>query len=949
MQGSAFDGERHFSGIITRTVLVHVSEAYGQAVVDRVLARAGEAGAEDELRDNASWLPYGRLRRLLESVAEEFGGFEVLREAGAGGRRDEASRPEMTQMLLDFGSPDNLLRTAMGYGTGFGVSTVLTYEGEQRGPGDWILRQRFDDGFESFPEFCAFWRGLHCVIPSLFGMAPADVVEERCASRGAPACEFRVRWDESPDPAQERRFFETRSQLLEIRLQNLQRTVVDLVSAPDPAAGLERVLQATVRAVHVPAYLLVVDPAVPLTPRLHFSGLAEKEAAALAETLAERAVGETPGMVVVEVSSTRCTYGYLALIEPGGRRFLPQERALAESYAGLAAAALDSATALEEARRQATTAGTLLDLSSSLTELATTEEMAFNLARAVPSVIDCDRSIVLVHEPSTGAARIAATHGFPEILERRLGEAQLPASVLSSLAGGVSFYAEGEITGFRLTYGLELDAAPVSAASTPMVSNGELIGALVVLVTERPERLRENPSLGEALRGLAGQAAVAIRNARLADEVRHQALHDGLTGLPNRTLVLDRLSQALSRAKRGGRPVAALFLDLDGFKAVNDTLGHGAGDRLLVALADRLRRALRDSDTLGRLGGDEFVVVAEGASLEAGPEVIAERILELMRVPFELDGFEEAAVRVTTSIGIALGRSESAGELLRDADVALYHAKEAGKDRYALYEPEMSDRVHARLELEKDVRLAVEQAQFFLAYQPFFDLSDGRVLGAEALLRWRHPRRGVLDAGDFVPLLDEVGALCDVGRWVLHEAARQGRRWHGMGHHIDVSVNVSRTQLESGRLAEDVDGALSASGFQPSSLVLEVNESTLVHDSAAVVAELERLKWRGVKIAVDDFGTAYSSLAYLSQFPVDGVKIDRSFIASIEDSSEAGTLIRVLLDLGRALGLATVAEGIESSAQISRLKKERCEGGQGFLLARPLSPEALEELLVLRS
>lgn len=945
MDGTAVDGDRHFSGVVSRMVVTYLADEHGPAVLGQVLDRAAEVGSEDELRDDAAWLSYRRVRRLFEAVTEVLGGSEPLRRAALSGRLDEPSRADMSQMLMDFGTPDNLLRTAFRYGTAFGLSTIMELEGDERSDGEWDLTHRFKGDFEPFPEFCAYMRGLHALLPTVFGLPPAEVSEESCACHGAPDCTFRVSWHSTVELGNQKSFFETRSSLLEARLDTLQRTVIELVSAPDPIEGLRRVLEAAARAVHVPAYLLAVDPALPLSPHLHFAGLGESEAAVLSETISRHTGIGTDGIMAVEVSSTRCHYGHLAAIEPASRRFLPQELDLMTSYANLAAAALDSATAYEEARRQATTAQTLLGLSSSLTELRSTEEMALNLARAVPSVIDCDRSIVFIHDPASGELQVAATHGFPEPLERRLAAVSLPSSAVSVFEPGVSYYDQGQIAALH-TYDVVLDRPSVAAASIPMVANDELMGALVVVVTTRPARLEENPSLGEALRGLAGQAAVAVRNARLVDEIRHQALHDVLTGLPNRTLVLDRLEQALARSRRDATPVAALFIDLDGFKEINDTLGHAAGDRLLVALSERLQLTLRANDTLGRLGGDEFVVVAEGGSLSAGPEVIAERILDVLRAPFHLEEYEDANLSVTSSIGIALGHRDSAGEMLRDADIALYRAKEQGKNCFVLYQPEMSQRMQNRFALEKDLRQAVVAEQFFLLYQPFFDLRRGTVIGAEALLRWQHPLRGVVDAQEFVPVLEDIGALDEVGRWVFEEATRQGRRWHDMGHRIDVSVNVSRVQLESGHLVDDAARALDGSGFDPGSLVIEITEASITRDSPVIATELLRLKELGVKVAIDDFGTAYSSLAYLSNFSVDEVKIDRSFISSIDDSAEAGSLIHVLLELGKTLGLRTLAEGIESTTQVSHLQQERCDGGQGFLLARPLAPEALEDLLV---
>lgn len=689
------DGDRHFSGIIPHMVVTYLAETYGPDVLRQVLLQAN-AGTEDELRDEHAWMPYQRLRSLLEAVNRLLGP-EVLGQSAITGRLHEESGADMTQMLQDFGSPGNLLRSVLTYDTAFGLSTILKIEGEELGPGEWNLTQRFHDGFEPFREYCSFSRGLHALFPTLFGLPPAEVDEEECACDGALVCTFHIRWDSTADVTHLKSYFETRSRILETRLETIQRTVMDLISAPDPEEGLRRVLEAAARSVHAPAYVLAIDRAVPVTQRLHFTGIDELDAIAMAESLSEHLGTETPGMLVLEVASTRCSFGYLALIEPTLRQFIPQERVLVQSYAWLAAAALDSATALEEARRQAITARTLLELSNSLTELRSTEQMALNLARAVPSVVDCDRSIVLVHDPSVGELHVAATHGFPESLEHQLSKATLPSTAVAAFSGGVAFYGEGEIASFQETHGITLGGVPVAAASAPMVANDEFIGALVVLVTGGPERLRENPTLGEALRGLSGQAAVAIRNARLVDQVRHQALHDGLTGLPNRTLVLDRLEQALSRAKREDAAAAVFFIDLDGFKEINDTLGHAAGDHLLVAVADRLRATLRDSDTLGRLGGDEFVVVAEDTSLFEGPQAIAQRILDVLKPPFRLEAGAGARLIVTTSIGIALGHRESAGELLRDADIALYHAKGHGKNCFALFQPEMSRRMLDRM------------------------------------------------------------------------------------------------------------------------------------------------------------------------------------------------------------------------------------------------------------
>jgi diguanylate cyclase (GGDEF)-like protein len=405
----------------------------------------------------------------------------------------------------------------------------------------------------------------------------------------------------------------------------------------------------------------------------------------------------------------------------------------------------------------------------------------------------------------------------------------------------------------------------------------------------------------------------------------------------------------LARARRTNVATAALFIDLDGFKGVNDTLGHAVGDQLLRAVTARLALTMRESDSVGRLGGDEFIVLVDGATMDAGPELVAERLLAVLRAPFELEGSSNGPLTLTASIGIAVGLRPSATELLRDADIALYEAKTAGKDRFVVFRPEMHTVVQDRLLLEMDLRDALTSGQYFLAYQPIFNLRSGETTGVEALLRWRHPDRGVVQPDDFIPVLEESGMIVDVGRWVLQEACRQGAYWHARGHRLDVSVNVSARQLETDRLIEDVSGALQASGFDARSLIVEITETAIMRNVATVVTRLVALKDTGVRIAIDDFGTGYSSLAYLQQFPVDTLKIDRSFISTMADSPESGALIRTLVQLGKTLGLETLAEGIEESAQYSQLERDNCDSGQGYLYARPLDADAVEAFLTARS
>ncbi len=457
-----------------------------------------------------------------------------------------------------------------------------------------------------------------------------------------------------------------------------------------------------------------------------------------------------------------------------------------------------------------------------------------------------------------------------------------------------------------------------------------------------------------AIRGLvAGQrAALALADAKSA-ELEHLALHDALTGLPNRALIMDRLDQVTARVRREGGACAALFLDLDGFKDVNDTLGHQAGDSLLKAVAARLSSIVREVDTAGRLGGDEFVVVLDGSSNPQAAELLADRLLHLLRQPFTLDTATDAqpvTVRLTASIGIALGHGDQDGAaaLLRAADTALYHAKAAGRDRYEVFRPAPDQEQWPRTELDADLLAAQEQGQgqFRLVYQPIYGLADLTLIGVEALIRWQHPTRGELAPQEFIPALESSGDILEVGRWVLVQACIQMQAWRTAGNDLSVSVNVSARQLDTDDIIDDVRDALTASGLPATALTLEITETALMRDLDDIAGRLNQLKRLGVQIALDDFGTGYSSLAYLQRFPVDTLKIDRAFIDAITRSRDSDAIIHTLVQLGHDLGVRTVAEGVETTHQLDHIRRQGVDEVQGFLLSKPLDADTLDRLVL---
>jgi diguanylate cyclase (GGDEF)-like protein len=441
-----------------------------------------------------------------------------------------------------------------------------------------------------------------------------------------------------------------------------------------------------------------------------------------------------------------------------------------------------------------------------------------------------------------------------------------------------------------------------------------------------------------------GRARATRLVALRTDELRHLALHDALTGLANRALLSDRILQMLARNRRLGRAGAALYVDIDDFKNINDTLGHDGGDRLLQGVATRLTSTLRAADTAARIGGDEFVVLIDDAKGVA-PDAVARRLLALIAGPFDLGA--ALPLSVTASIGVAVGDRETPADLLRDADVALYEAKAAGKNRYAMFDPSIEHEHQRRTRLEFDLRSALERDQYRLVYQPIYTVADLSLVGVEALVRWEHPTLGTVAPGEFIPLLEASGQMIDVGRWILRRSCAQTAEWRSRGAGIGLSVNISGRQFESDALVSDVRDALASSGLDPAALTIEITETALMNDTQNSARRMAAIKGLGVSVAIDDFGTGYSSLAYLQQFPVDCLKIDGAFTQSIADSTESDTLVHMLVQLGRDLGLSTLAEGVETTEQLDHVRREGVDQVQGFLLARPLAPATLEAQVLL--
>jgi diguanylate cyclase (GGDEF)-like protein len=626
--------------------------------------------------------------------------------------------------------------------------------------------------------------------------------------------------------------------------------------------------------------------------------------------------------------------GWLALARDG-ERFSVEEGALLRGMA----------RALEQRARMLELLGSMRrrqDLLERLAEIQRSIVQRSDLDALLQAIVDGARaltedevvSLILRDDGDSDVTQLVASAGLDSTIlqQLRIGRVGVGAAGIA-IATDTLVVIEDYATDPR-AHPLLIDAGLHAAMSAPVWRNGVVCGSLTVASRLPGRRYRVDER--DVLVAFAEHASLALTDARNHSDAVYRAFHDPLTGLPNRSLLHDRLVQAQERTARAPGAVGVLFLDLDGFKTINDSLGHGCGDELLVAVAQRLDGVLRAGDTAARLGGDEFAILIEALDVEHEALLVAERIMVALRAPFQLGGHE---ISVRASIGVATARGPG-GDLLRDADLAMYQAKAQGRDRVVGFDGDMHAAMVDRLELEGDLRRALERNELHLAFQPIVDLADGRPVAAEALLRWSHPTRGELMPAQFVPLAEETALIVPIGAWVLEAACRAATDWLD----LPVSVNVSSVQLRATEFPTTVAAALEASGLAPGRLILEITETVLVQDVERTALQLREIKSLGVRIAIDDFGTGHSSLQYLQGLPIDWLKIPKPFVDELAAEGGTGVLARAILELGRSFGLQVIAEGIEVEAQSERLQGFGCSVGQGFLFARPLTAAALARI-----
>jgi diguanylate cyclase (GGDEF)-like protein/PAS domain S-box-containing protein len=573
------------------------------------------------------------------------------------------------------------------------------------------------------------------------------------------------------------------------------------------------------------------------------------------------------------------------------------------------------------------------------------DEVFDDATRAVAETLGAD--LVSINEHlGEGRVKVRAGVGWPD------GVVGSEFAMATVRADGRNVYASGPFVIEDLPNDNEWTAMPlrrhgvVSSVNVLMGRPDAPMGALSAHT--RTKRTFSATDI-DFLQSVAHMLTAAIGRLRVEEQMRHAALHDALTGLPNRTLLLDRLRHALDRTARDGSRVALFFLDLDNLKVLNDSLGHHAGDELLCAIGPRVRGELRTSDTVARFGGDEFAIVCEDVDDELHAVTIAERLVRAFEDPFIAGGEERFG---SVSVGVVVtdpAAPRSAEELLSDADAAMYRAKERGRGRCEVFDAGLRDRITARLRVESDLRRALDgEGRLWVAYQPYYRLPGRQVAGVEALVRWDHPERGSVPPSDFIPMAEDSGLVVQLGARVLRAACEQVARWQRETAHtgLRLTVNVSARQMAAPDFVETVQETLAATGLHPDSLGLEITEGLLLEETPATALTIELLQTLGVRLLLDDFGTGYSSLRYLQRYPLDGLKVDRTFVAGLGDRGDGdGAIVEAIVGMARALGMGVIPEGVETEGQLERLTAMGCDHAQGFLLSRPLPAPALEALL----
>jgi diguanylate cyclase (GGDEF)-like protein len=944
------------STMTTRVLLQVVAEQAGPDGIDRVLRCAGLSDQKEKLQSLRGRISYPDKLLLFDAAADELADPRIGLRLGPASLRDPAIEP-WRKLGRATGSPAAVFRGVSQFSTRFDSATVLRCD--RVGEGSASIAWKVLPPFKPSRIDCDNHIGFLSQIPVLFELPPARVEHGgTCQLKGATECVYDVTWTV---PVRQRLLgllrkigehepVTVRRSTVEHRLRTLEGAASDLAGSASLEEVLDLILARTDNAVHAPGHLLAVR-----TPdggrHLRIRGMGHVLTAALDGDGVTLSTGSSAlsGLPVlcVPVASAKHVYGVLAAVAHAGQEFFPDDTDALASYARHAAAGLDIAGVVAEARDHGETARLLLGVSNSLAQHSTVHALSSSIADAALALSGTDRAAIALWDAEEGHLRIAGMSGWHGELADQLASYMTTAQDSPELACLLASSAPLLVdrNGSEWARNMLADFNIAALAAVPIMTGTRLTGIVLAHWAEQSPASLEG-ALTERLSGLAALAAVALENIRLLEDARRQALHDPLTGLPNRALLEDRLETSLAQARRNGSLVGLIFCDVNRFKRINDGLGHGAGDSVLRHVAAQLRAAVRDADTVARYSGDEFVVLLPHVNTSVDLDQVADRIRAGLVDPIDIDGrkiFVDVAMGTTVS-GVHYDdgpatHAESARRLIAKADFEMYRAKARARG----HTPPGAQRTDY-LRLETDLRGAAARGELRVQFQPQIDMATQTIVAAEALVRWQHPELGLLPPGEFIPLAEDSNLIAEIGAHVLAETCRAGAGWRSQGHQLEMAVNVSAFQLSGPGFPALVNETLLRTSLPAEALTLEVTESQAMPESSVNDSNLRELRAIGVGISIDDFGTGYSSLAQLHRMPVTEVKIDRSFTMRLgEDGSTA--FIAGIVGLGHGLGLRVVAEGVETRDQFEALLAMGCDRAQGYLFGKPMDAAELEELL----
>lgn len=923
------DVGREITAILPLMTLDYVRRALGEAAVAEVLSRAGVDAHDPALASEQEWASLAMASAIADAAAA------VCCEPDIGQRigdqyflhhRDNG----VHNFLLGEGTPQAAIELAVQFASRMSATrqfhvrelgdTAVVVEGL---PGAVAGASRF------FCEMCGtYWSK----VPALFG-ADGSGVHRRCIERGDEYCEYLITWDRGvalvAEDAERSRGIADEAIA---RFEDLQSMSAELHLAENLPMLLERVVHRVSLAVMAPRFLISVQAREGDRIEIAEVGFDPDDVEPASDALWAGDVSHHRGLVLTApIASGQRHYGHLAAYLPEDAVQLDIDERLLQAYAGHATSAIERAVSIEDARRSHQTATALLALAGSLAAATTVQDVCQQLAAAVPDVAGCDVGAVWLWDAGSGAFRLQGwTEGWVSPRRREIRPDELLSLADVAVNPRPVVIDDGDDDPLLRSVLEEWNVREAYAA--PIQLRGEFLGFVTAASSAPTTTAAARQWMLDRLAALADHASTALDSSMLLEQIRHQALHDALTGLPNRSMAEARSRDALTAAAANGSGVALLFVDLDRFKNVNDTLGHSAGDDLIRQVAERMTACVGSSGTVARLGGDEFFVLLPAGHAAATGVAIADAVIEAVRAPFEIGG---RPLYISASVGIACYPEHGTdyATLMSHADAAMYQAKAYGRSTYAVHAEEFSSERRARLQLESELHLALERDELVVHYQPQVALDTNQVVGVEALVRWNHPTRGLVGPEAFLSIAEDSGVIVDIDGWVRRTALTQAKAWADAGLDLRTAVNLSTRDLRNPDIVDELRGIIESVGVRPELIELEITDRVVMsNDDLPQV--MDQLRTLGTRLAIDDFGTGNSVLSRLQHCPVDVLKIDRTFISELNGGSADARLVNALISMAHALGLSVIGEGVETQIQASTLRQYGCDLGQGFLFSK---------------